>query len=86
VALHNFVHHGVAQRSLVGEVVVQRPLGDPGLGQDGVQTRGLESPTVYLLERGVQQLLPGGARVSTPLHQSLGHVESKLGRRRPFGL
>src|ERR1700730_2420935 len=54
------------QGFLVVEVVIQRPLGDPSYGQNGVQAGTLETRSVDLAGRRLQQALPGALRIAQP--------------------
>ena len=49
----------VAQFGLVGEVVVERALGDAGVGQDTIKARRTKSIAMDFLEGGLEHPLPG---------------------------
>ena len=57
---------GVSQGFLAVEVVVQRALGDPSYGQNGVQAGTLETRSVDLAGCRLQQALPRALRIAQP--------------------
>src|SRR5262249_8751768 len=66
--LQHFVHHGVAQRLLAGEVVIQRALSHARLADDRVETGRLETPPINLMEARPQEALPRPVGVTRRLY------------------
>ena len=58
-AAQHLVHDGITQRLLVGKMVVQGPLGQPGVFQNAVQAGALEAVAVDFLKCRHQQGLAG---------------------------
>ena len=62
-ALDDLVDHRMSESCLAPEVVVERPLGQAGLGEDAVNAGAAVAVLVYLLERAFEEPGAGGVGV-----------------------
>jgi len=54
----------MTERVLAIEVVIERPLGDAGLRQDGIQVAAAKAGMIYLLKGGIEQPFAGVAGIA----------------------
>ncbi len=66
LAADRLLEHREAEGVLAAEVVVERPLGDPRLAEDGVEARRAEAAAVDLLASGLEDRLAGAFRILLP--------------------